>query len=288
MGAGTDWDVPVLIVGGGPIGLALAAELGRRGVRATLIEARDELADDRQGDAKMLWVSVRTMEWCRQLGVGEAVRHCGFPLDEGLDSVFVTSLNGHELGRVRTPTLAEEEDSSGSPERDRPCPQIWFDPILRRFAGGTGKVDMRFGTRLVSFVQDEDGVTATVRGAAGPYELRAAYLVGCDGFASTVRPLMGVEIRGERRLDLSMNVYLRIRDLVRTHDKGSAFRYVMVGTDGVWAVLTTIDGRDFYRLQLIGVESDGLDEEQLKAVVHRCIGAEVACVIERVSTWSAR
>src|SRR6476646_5906599 len=58
---------PVLIVGGSPVGLALAADLGRRGIQAPLIEKRD----DKIGSPKMLEVSVRTMEFCRQLGISE-------------------------------------------------------------------------------------------------------------------------------------------------------------------------------------------------------------------------
>src|ERR1700720_4000115 len=95
-------DIPVLIAGGGPIGLAPAAALGRRGVRALLVER----VDDRVGTAKILEVSVRTMEFCRQLGLAETVRHWGFPPAHPLDSVFVTTLQGYELGRVVTPSLA--------------------------------------------------------------------------------------------------------------------------------------------------------------------------------------
>lgn len=68
-------DIPVLVVGGGPIGLALAAELGRRGVQTTLVDAGPAPIDDQQpGNAKMIVVSVRTMEFCRQLGIADAVR----------------------------------------------------------------------------------------------------------------------------------------------------------------------------------------------------------------------
>ena len=83
-------DVPVLIAGGGPIGLALAADLGRRGVRTLLVEERE----NKLGSAKMLEVSVRTMEFCRQLGIADKVRNWGFPPDWPLDSVFVTDMAG--------------------------------------------------------------------------------------------------------------------------------------------------------------------------------------------------
>jgi 2-polyprenyl-6-methoxyphenol hydroxylase-like FAD-dependent oxidoreductase len=187
-------NTPVLIAGGGPIGLALAADLGRRGVRALLVER----GGDRVGTAKMLEVSVRTLELCRQLGLAETVRNWGFPLDHALDSAFVTTLQGYELGRVETPSLAAQRAIAQSPERGVPCPQTWFDPILQACARSFPTIELRYRTRLAEFTQDESGVTASlVDEQSGATEtVRAAYLVGCDGFASTVRDALGIEIRG--------------------------------------------------------------------------------------------
>src|SRR5215472_13681303 len=145
--------IPVLIVGGGPIGLALAADLGRRGVTALLIEQNE----NRIGSAKMLEVSVRTMEFCRQWGIAGAVRNWGFPLDHRLDSAFVTDMQGYELGRVVTPSLAAEPASAFSPERSLPCPQTWFDPILQNYARSFPQIALRHQVKLESFLQDEEG-----------------------------------------------------------------------------------------------------------------------------------
>ena len=212
-------DTPVLIVGGGPIGLALAADLGRRGVAALLVEERE----NKLGPAKMLEVSVRTMEFCRQLGIADKVRNWGFPLDWPLDSAFVTDLQGYELGRVRTPSLGAAAAFRVQPGaragRARRPGSIRSCRIARvRFRKS------RCGTsaKLESFVQDPDGVTATLRDQqSGRIEtVRADYLVGCDGFASTVRELLGIEIRGEPHIDWSMTIYLRIPDLARLSRQG--------------------------------------------------------------------
>jgi 2-polyprenyl-6-methoxyphenol hydroxylase-like FAD-dependent oxidoreductase len=277
-----DIDVPVLIAGAGPIGLALACYLGEQGI-GTLIVDR---AGEQLGSAKMIIVSVRTMEFCRQLGIAPAVRDWGFPLDHGLDSVFVTSLQGHELGRVRTPPLSVRYETPYSPERERPCPQTWFDPILKRHAQAQPSVEFRYGTALESFVQDADGVTAVLRAASGEAHLvRARYLVGSDGYSSTVRRSLGVAVRGRKYLDLSMSIYVTIPNLASHHELGDAYRYLFVGDEGMWCVLTTIDGRDLYRIQLIG--SDALDVKQvdLDAIIGRFVGQGVPYTLHDASSW---
>jgi 2-polyprenyl-6-methoxyphenol hydroxylase-like FAD-dependent oxidoreductase len=275
-------EIPVLIVGAGPIGLALAAYLGKQGVRTLLIERNE----DKQGSPKMIVVSVRTMEFCRQMGLAPAIHNWGFPLDHGLDSVFVTSLQGYELGRVKTASLRTVYDTPFSPERERPCPQTWFDPILKECATAQPSVQIHYQTSLNSFEQDESGVTATVRDAYGrTHMVRARYLVGADGYSSTVRRLLGIQVRGTKHLDVSMSIYLTIPKLAEHHKIGDAYRFLFVGKRGVWCVLTTMDGRDFYRLQLIGVNEDEVQSLNIDDVVRRCIGEGIEYQLGEVSSW---
>jgi len=275
--------IPVLIAGGGPIGLALAADLGRRGIRTLLVEK----GPDRVGTAKMLEVSVRTMELCRQLGIANDVRNWGFPLDHQLDSVFVTTMQGWELGRVITPSLAAQLALPVSPERGVPCPQTSFDPILQRKARSFNNVTLRYETGLVDFVQDEDGVTATLADErTGEREqIRALYLVGCDGFQSTVRSTLGIVVRGNPHIDWSMTIYVRIPQFAALHDKAQAFRYVFVGPEGTWSFLTAVDGRDLFRLQLVGLDEARLSATDIPALMRRAMGREVPYSIEEKSLW---
>ena len=84
---------PVLIVGGGPVGLALAGELGWRGVDCILIEKSDGTIEQ----PKMDLVGIRTMEFCRRWGILDWVRDAPYPLDYPQDYIYVTGLNGYEL-----------------------------------------------------------------------------------------------------------------------------------------------------------------------------------------------
>jgi 2-polyprenyl-6-methoxyphenol hydroxylase-like FAD-dependent oxidoreductase len=280
---GSSHQIPVLIVGGGPIGLALAADLGRRGARALLIEKNE----NRIGPAKMLEVSVRTMEFCRQLGIVDEVRNWGFPMDYPYDNAFVTDMQGYEIGRLRAPSLAEERSTSFSPERGMMCPQTWFDPILQRAARAHNQIEIRHQVRLETFTQDADGVTAVLRDERTEARevVRADYLIGCDGFASTVRELLGIEIRGERHIDWAMNIYLRIPDFFAQHDKTRAIRYVFVGPEGTWAFISLVDGKDLWRLQFVGLDEDKLRATDVAALVRRCMGRDIPYSIEDRTLW---
>ena len=123
-------DVPVLIVGGGPVGLGLAIELGLRNVATQLVETRDGSVSL----PKMSQVHARSLEICRRWGIADRVVEAGFPKEYPQDFIYVTTLVGHELFRVRRASYLEEPQQTGSPVRDHQCPQLYFDPILRDFA----------------------------------------------------------------------------------------------------------------------------------------------------------
>src|SRR5215469_10052532 len=175
--------VQVLVAGGGPVGLALAAELGWQGIACVLVEQSDGVVKT----PKMNEVNTRSMEFCRRWGIAEQVLDTPFPLDWPKDAVFVTSLAGYELGRVARPPR-QIRASEHSPEYTQTCSQHWFDPILQRFARSFSGVELRYRSRLESFAQNADGVSATIANfATGAQEtIEADYLVGCDGAASTV------------------------------------------------------------------------------------------------------
>lgn len=259
-------DVPVLIAGGGPVGLALALDLGRRGVRSTIVEREPSL--DRELLAKADLLNERSMEFCRLQGIAEEVANVGFPDDVSRDTVFCTGLNGYFIGRLEMPSTRDRPLPPQSPEMHRRCPQFWFDPMLARAVQKQGVAELRYGVALDGFDQDEDGVTCRLRKLedGSVEEIRAAYLIGCDGLTSKVRQALDIPFDGDQ-LDYSVSVVVRVEQLERFHPFGAGERYLFIGPEGTWANLTSIDGRSLFRFTVLGSEErfrpDQLDMDEL-------------------------
>ncbi|MDB5507628.1 MAG: 2-polyprenyl-6-methoxyphenol hydroxylase [Hyphomicrobiales bacterium] len=193
-------DTQVLIVGAGPVGLTLAIDLGKRGVKCTLIEQKDAP----QFLPKMERANARTMEMYRRIGLADKIREAGLRGDCPMDVYVVLSLAEPPLLRLRYPSVDEAKadcrvtnDGSGPLEPYQLVSQYTVEPLLKSVAESLPNVNVRFGTEFVSLEQNEQGVTATVKSGGKTETIRCAYLVGCDGGNSPVRKQLGIKLRGE-------------------------------------------------------------------------------------------
>ena len=277
-------ETPVLIVGAGPIGLTLALELAWRGVACTLIDQGDGSIDLPRG----AMVSARTMEYCRRWGIADRIKRSGFPDDYNLNMVFCTSLAGHLLARDEYPAERDQKPPPSSPEKRTWCPQIMFDPILTACVAESPNVAMRYRCAFESYSEQSDHVLAHTRLADGEaLDIRARYLVACDGSASIIRKQTGIEQDGVPVLSYSVNIFFRSPSLLRAHDKGEAERYLFVGNHGTWGNITVVDGRGSWRLTFIGSdEKMDLSRFDGAAEVRRAIGRDdVPFEIIAVRPW---
>jgi 2-polyprenyl-6-methoxyphenol hydroxylase-like FAD-dependent oxidoreductase len=277
----------VLIVGGGPIGLALAGDLGWRGVNCTLVERGDGTV----GQPKMDMVGIRSMEFCRRWGIVEEVEAAGYNRDYPQDCAWVTNLNGYEFGREFFPSPRDEKPPVHSPQKRERCPQNFFDPVLQRFARRSPTVSLQFDTELVSFEDKGDHVEALVRDvrSGDTRTLRASYLVGCDGGASKVRQTLGIEMVGDAVLTYTTNIIFRCDGLEKLHDKKPGYRFIFIGPEGTWATLVAINGRDQWRFSLIGdAEKRTLTEDEARAAIIRAVGRPFEFEILSMLPWVRR
>ena len=277
-------DTPVLIIGGGPVGLSCALELAWRGIECVLVERSDGVVRY----SKMGGVAIRTMEICRRWGIAQRVRDCGFPEDYPLNMVFCTSLAGHLLKTLPYPSMGEEPVPPESPERRQRCPQLWFDPVLAAAARDCGHVDLRYQCELESLTQKGGAVLGVAKDlqSGERVEIRAQYAIACDGAGSGIRRSLGIEFEGEV-LSYSTGIYFRSPGLVRRHDKGPAERYMLIGPEGVWSNLTVVDGDAYWRLTVTGPR-DRVEDADFDAVaaVKRCLGDDaIPFEIDAVMPW---
>ncbi len=176
----TSNSLEVLIVGAGPVGLTLALDLGRRGVRSTIVERGPGAGMELQAKASV--INERTMEFCRLLGIRDQIANSGFPHDLPGDTVFCTALNGKLIGRLEMPSARDRELPEQACEMLQRCPQFLFDPVIARAVVQQGMTSIRYGVEFVGCEQDEAGVTCYVRHVkdGSTEEIRTRYLVGCD------------------------------------------------------------------------------------------------------------
>ncbi len=279
-------DTPVLIVGGGPIGLATALELAWRGVRSVLVEQDSRSAPVLLAKAGTL--NARTLEFCRRWGIADAVAHWGAPDDFPRDTVYCTSLQGRYIGRDAAPSQRDRQPPECSPEMLQKCPQHVFDPLLARAVLERGHTRILYSTRMVSFEQDSEGVTALLEDIATGQTtpMRAQYMVGCDGAASAVRRSLGVAFEGPT-LDYSVSALVEIDRLERFHAFGQAERFLFLGREGTWSNLTSVDFQKLWRFTLVGSE-ERLDPTRLdlQSFLDRAFGAgAVPHEVLRVVPW---
>jgi len=276
----------VLIVGAGPVGLALAGELGWRGISCTIIEKTDGAIVQ----ARMDLVGIRTMEFCRHWGIADWVRASPYPRDYRQDYIWVSAVTGFEFGREPFPTLDDEPRPPQSPEKRERCPQDMFDPILARFVRSYPHlVMMLYRSELTGFAQHRDGVTARVATESGEEIIEAEYLVGADGAASTVRHLLDVPMSGNPALTYTTNAIFRCPGFNSLHDKGEFYRFIIIRPEGTFATIVAIDGRDRFRFSIVGSEEKRVySEEEVRAAIITAFGGPFDFEILSIMPWVRR
>jgi 2-polyprenyl-6-methoxyphenol hydroxylase-like FAD-dependent oxidoreductase len=205
---------PVLIAGGGPIGMTLARGLAHYGVPSMLVERNPTTTRH----PKMDITNGRSLELFRSIGLAQALRDVAVPEDNPFDVSWITSLVGDELHRFRYPSVTaaraqfrERNDGSQPLEPGMRVSQVEIEPALKAAIDAHPLVDVRFGVGFEELEQDASGVTATLkRTADGTVErVRCQYLVGCDGGTSRVRTCLDIPLEGQSRLQSRFMTHFR-------------------------------------------------------------------------------
>ncbi|MFT3776023.1 MAG: FAD-dependent oxidoreductase [Minicystis sp.] len=287
--------VPVLIVGGGVVGLSAALFLRRHGVDTMLVERHPGTSIHPRARG----VNARTMELYRALGLEEAIReagaatpiHLGFLFGETLAEAIDAPVGKLVRRAFRRVVGRDIGLGSASPTRGCRITQDLLEPVLAGAARQRG-ARLDFATELVSFQQDDDGVDATLRDRQGgaTRRVRAQYLVAADGAKSPVRAALGVTTSGRGSLGHLLNVLFEadLADFVRDRE----FSLAIIHHPEVRGLFAAIDNRARWVFHIVYDPSrespKDYPPERCAALVRTALGAgDVPIRISSVLPWES-
>ena len=289
--------VDVLIAGGGPFGLMLANELGRRGVRVALVDAKPSTAVNPQANA----TQARTMEHYRRLGFADEVRRLGLPEDFPTDIAYFTRFSSHELARFRLPSAREAGERvralSGSwsaAELPHRVSQKYVEQVLRRHAEALPGVSIDYGWRLTGFAEADESVTGTVARVDGADErsIAARYLVGADGARSEIRRRLGIVWTGEAGVVRDFfggrmyAIYLRSPEFYDVVPHAPAWMSVTFNRDRR-AFMAAVDGKGEFAFHTQLREGEDAERPDAAGLFHAAAGARIDATVLACDTWTA-
>ena len=285
-----DLETPILIVGAGPVGLALAGDLGWRGMNCIVAEQSDGSIHQPRQDL----VGIRTMEFCRRWGIVQDVIDCPYPRDLPQHNIYLAGplIGGWQIGRYDVRPMGEDKPPPQSPQIRERCPQNMFDPILRKFASSFKTVDLRYRHRVLGVAQDADGVIADVEllDTGKKIKIGAQYFVSCDGAGSRIRNALGIDMIGNPALTHTTNVIFRAKGFEKLHSHGPAYRFIFIGLEGTWATIVAINGRDEWRFSIIrsGTGDRDMTEDEVHAAIRTAVGVDFDYEILTIMPWTRR
>lgn len=287
----------VAIVGGGPSGLILAIELGRRGVPCVLLEEDATPPTLPKANA----TTSRTMEHYRRLGFAAEIRALGLPEDYPQDIAYFTRYNRHELARLPGRTRREAIEAREGADSRWPTPeplhrvqQMYIEAILKKQVEKWPSVDVRFGWRALGLEQRAERVRVEAEhvSTGKTQRIDADYAVGCDGPRSPVRSALGIGYEGLAREERDfmggrmLAVYLRssaFYDVVRAP---RAWQYWAMNHEQR-ALLNSIDGRELWVLHVQLPRDGAYPASYAREALVRATGREFPFEILGIAEWTA-
>ncbi|KAA2261486.1 2,4-dichlorophenol 6-monooxygenase [Solihabitans fulvus] len=284
-------EVPVLVVGGGSVGLLAAALLTHHGVPVVLVERRSGPSVHPRATG----IGARTVEILRELGLDAAVDAAAVDLRGGVGKAVartVVDMGAGDVVTVPMPTPSADEPDV-TPFRLRGvCAQDRLDAVVAADLSRRG-ADLRWSTRLVGIAQDADGVDVELDGPDGRYALRCAHVVAADGTHSTVRTALGVGTTGPGDLGKSM-INILFRADLRPHLRGMAFATCTITTPQAPGLLATVDGETNWVFHVAcdvdaGERPEDFTPERCAAIVRTAVGdPDLDVEVRSVLSWRPR
>src|SRR6266481_5677592 len=281
-------EVPVLIIGGGPVGLTASILLSQAGVRSLLVERHPGTAIH----PKARGINARSMEMYRQCGVEAAIRQAGLPPERAGFIVWAHTLAGEEIER-RVPWRSGAQSAAVSPVRNCLCAQDDLEPVLRDFAERQPGARLRFSTEVTACEQGDTTVTATLvdRASGAQEQVRAQYAIAADGAQSTVRQQLGVPMLGQENVYDSVNIMLNADLRPWTADRPAALYFIeQPKMRGTFLTINGIDRWGFLvnSLAAYGYKASDFTPERSAELIRDAAGVpDLDVKVLGVAPWTA-
>jgi 2-polyprenyl-6-methoxyphenol hydroxylase-like FAD-dependent oxidoreductase len=288
------FDTPVLIAGGGPVGLSLGMDLAWQGTECMVVEQRTE----RTAHPKATLLGSRSMEQLRRFGLEEEIYSKSLPNDLTYRISFATGMNGDLLMRFESPSINMIKERNPeyakrwaelnwSPYGKTQIGQQAVEPILMERAYRMPKLTIQEGWRVASFVQDAEGVTSQLENVktGETRSVRSKYLVGCDGGASVVRKALGIRFAGRGAMRPNVTFLFRSKEFAESHPLGPGNLFYILLPD-TFGVFMSIDGKDLWGYQYYYLDpSQKTETPDVEAILHRAVGKPFAFELLNITHW---
>ncbi|SFI34714.1 FAD-dependent oxidoreductase [Jannaschia pohangensis] len=269
---------PVVIVGGGPVGLTLALDLGQRGTPVLLL-------DDHEGPgqgSKAICFAKRTLDIAHRLGAGAAM------VDKGV--VWNVGRVFHAEGELFSFDLLPSEGHRHPAfiNLQQPHFERFLHEAIERAQADGAPIEIRGGNRVTGLVTDDDGATLTVDTPDGPYEVAARYLIACDGARSPLRDMMGLGFAGRVFEDNFLIADVRMKAEFPTE---RWFWFAPPFKDSGQSALLHKQPDDIWRIDFqLGWDIDRdaeLDEARIRARVDAMLSSQTGQVPDYDLVWTS-
>lgn len=282
-----DMSVPVVIIGGGPVGLALARELDFHGIDSMVIEPRETVSHSRP---RAKTTSARTMELFRRWGLAKVIRErAPLSVDWSSDIVFCTSVTGREISRFHGTLGLDLIGSDLTAEAGQQITQPLVEEILRESDAAASHITLRLGWRAVTIGTTEHGFSpeVTIENDAGEQQtIGAQFLVGADGPRSLVRHAIGAEYEGAPAGRPNLNIVFRSRELRGLIPHGPALHYWVLNHVAP-GVIGPLDLEDLWWAISTGRPEDDSGHDPV-AIIRALAGHDIDVEIVETDPWQAR